>query len=163
MSYACITSLVSSLYFFFQEDRVHEVPAVLKPLFANYPDAAFPLSPDDALALFSAHHAGDPTEFLRALPELASNPSIKRITIVLINNGSSGGRFGNADHRLDGEVCFISRQCMYNCITFNNKRIVEVFNAVTKPTIIICSACYASRILPELTKKVLHLCLIVLL
>eukprot|EP00026_Physarum_polycephalum_P012966 Phypoly_transcript_13321.p1 GENE.Phypoly_transcript_13321~~Phypoly_transcript_13321.p1 ORF type:complete len:312 (+),score=35.33 Phypoly_transcript_13321:91-1026(+) len=100
---------------------------MLKGLFLQEPNIHFPINDVSALALATAHRRGDPSEFLNKLAEYTVNPSINKVTVVLINYGDTN--------------CQLSQEIFFNTL-----------NAITKSTILICSACYAKKIIFRLDR-----------
>jgi len=66
----------------------------------------FPLNPSNARSLFNAHYRGPGSQFLEAIKTKIADPTVNRLTAILINHGSLEGSFGGKTSALSIHVLF---------------------------------------------------------
>ena len=93
----------------------------------------FPLTPKDIKPLVSNHYKGDLQRFLSDLTKVPQESKYKRLTVILINHGDSQDSFGSS----------LEQEDIFNAL-----------NIQTKPTLVICSACYGKAVLSAEHKDV---------
>lgn len=117
-----------STFHYFVQDSIQETRGVLEHAFLKQPELKFPLKPSIAQKIFNEHYRGTERDFLKALKEVPSRKEINCLTVILIHHGDEQGSFG-------GDVA-----------SLEPTEIFEALDCQTKPTLIICSACYAPSI-----------------